>query len=713
MSGKTAKCDDRKGKLILSNDRLSVDILLEGGVNPTNLRCKKTNKTYADGDYHCRCASWQRKGKPPQYLKHRVEPRSVNGSETGLDIFITGKRDDLEITHCFYMPHDGPYLEEQITVQNTGPQRLDTPGLSFGFSKVMGDEQGQLLEDVQEAQFVAIPDRREVWFGRNGEYLEYSPQQLLTQQATYRTSGPNNQTPTDKFGAEGWAWSDGESSLLIAKHNLEGMEYSLLEATEDNGRPVLQFGGAGIWHGDPEFANFLEPGGQFRFGVTRYALVDGDWKQCYYAFRDFMTENGHGIPSGFDPPIHWNELYDQPFWWSMYVRTWAHAGTPTHGGDSVNSRLAMYTLESIEEEAKKARDLGCDALYLDPGWDTMFGSCIWAAERLLTAERFIKLIKEKYGLRVSLHTPLAGWSDGFSRNATYPANAHKVSGPESFKEDRVMMELCMASPEYVRVITERLLELAKAGFAFFTFDGDSFTGPCFDPDHGHALPVTREEHGRAILKIIRAIHEKFPDIILELHPFIWAMPTYYLHEPGGPNELWGHEYMVDSMWDLLCGRAISNYYHNLAYGHPLYIHIDLRTDNEQALTFWWFASTSRHIGFGGKHPDQRVWDAHKQAMKTYRRLKRFYAQGTFYGLDETVHVHTLADEGQAVMNVFNLSEQPQTRQISFEPAEIGLPAESRIEAQGALCHPDGPTTTLQIDLPARGAAIAEIRSTRP
>jgi hypothetical protein len=372
--------------------------------------------------------------------------------------------------------------------------------------------------------------------------------------------------------------------------------------------------------------------------------------------------------------------------------------------------LSLYTLESIEEEAKKAKELGCEALYLDPGWDTMFGSSIWAAERLLPAEEFVKLMKKKYGLDVSLHTPLAGWSDVAHRNATYPAKAHKMSGPESFKEGRVLMDLCMASPAYLETKTERLLELAKAGFVFLMFDGDGYTGPCYDPDHGHSVPLTREEHGKAILKLARNVHEKFPDIMIELHNFVWGMPTYYLHEPGGPDELWDYEYMIDALWDLLCGRAISNYYHNLAYGYPLYVHIDLRTDNEHALALWWFASTCRHLGLGGRHPDDRVWEAHKQAMRSYKRLKRFYTQGTFYGLDETVHVHTLADEGQAVINVFNLSDGPETREIVFSLEEVGLDRERKVDVQGASCSQEGSTVTLRFDLPEEGTALAEISS---
>jgi hypothetical protein len=48
MSDGNAKCQHVDGKLAVSNDYLSVDILLEEGVNPTNLLCKKTGRAYAD-----------------------------------------------------------------------------------------------------------------------------------------------------------------------------------------------------------------------------------------------------------------------------------------------------------------------------------------------------------------------------------------------------------------------------------------------------------------------------------------------------------------------------------------------------------------------------------------------------------------------------------------------------------------------------------------
>ncbi|MEM2888832.1 MAG: hypothetical protein QXI71_02010 [Candidatus Bathyarchaeia archaeon] len=119
------------------------------------------------------------------------------------------------------------------------------------------------------------------------------------------------------------------------------MEFSVIEPNENDSKSIIQFGGAGVWHEDPEAALKLEAGKELRFGVTRYVFVEGGWKECYYAFRKFMDEMGHGTPNGFNPPIHWKELYDHLFWW-------ATKATGRHY-DTVEDRQRLYTFASLEE----------------------------------------------------------------------------------------------------------------------------------------------------------------------------------------------------------------------------------------------------------------------------------------------------------------------------------------------------------------------------
>ncbi|MEO0069945.1 MAG: hypothetical protein ABIK18_04035, partial [candidate division WOR-3 bacterium] len=127
------------------------------------------------------------------------------------------------------------------------------------------------------------------------------------------------------------------------------------------------------------------------------------------------------------------------------------------------------------------------------------------------------------------------------------------------------------------------------------------------------------------------------------------------------------------------------------------------------LEFWWFASTCRHLGIGGKHKDHKVWEAHKKAMKDYLRLKEFYTQGIFYGLSETVHVHTLPERQQAVINLFNLCDQPHTKTITFELQEIGLNPKLRIQIIGAQYAQRGSKVTLNLNMLPRSARLVELK----
>jgi len=521
------------------------------------------------------------------------------------------------------------------------------------------------------------------------EYEEYTVEDLLFRRGGYRIRWNCPMIPTPQLGSEGWVWTDGECGLLVLKYSQDGIEFSLLEPEHLEDGVYLRFGGFGIWHGDPEAACLLPPGGEVRFGLTRYELYDGGWEDGYRRFRTFMEGRGHRVPEGYDPPVHWNELYDNPLWW---------------GPDTPERRRKLYTLEDMEEEARKARELGCEALYLDPGWDTSFASSIWDEERLGSLVEFVRRMQRDYGLKVALHTPLAAWSDP----KAYPKEALR----KDEKGEVIEGSLCSGARQYLEVKRDRLWKLAEAGVAFLMFDGSAYTGPCYDSDHGHPIPYTREAHCRSYLWLAQEVHRRFPDVLIELHDPIVAgvpiryVPTYYLHGlPGSHDENWAFEYMWDPMDDLLSGRAISLYYYNLAYSIPLYLHIDLRTDNPNALAFWWYASTVRHLGVGGRHPDDRVWEAHKRAMRWYKVHKTFYTRGVFLGLGEDMHIHVLPGEG-AVVNVFNLSETPQVKEVVLDMRELGLP--DTVSVRGAEFRQDGDAIRLKFRLPPLSPGLAEV-----
>jgi hypothetical protein len=90
--------------------------------------------------------------------------------------------------------------------------------------------------------------------------------------------------------------------------------------------------------------------------------------------------------------------------------------------------------------------------------------------------------------------------------------------------------------------------------------------------------------------------------------------------------------------------------------------VDLRDDNEHALVLWWYASTCRHLGIGGTHPNPLVARLHRREMQRYRQWEPFFQRGDFYGLSEEIHLHVLPRENAFVANVFNLSDE--TRLLS-------------------------------------------------
>jgi hypothetical protein len=163
------------------------------------------------------------------------------------------------------------------------------------------------------------------------------------------------------------------------------------------------------------------------------------------------------------------------------------------------------------------------------------------------------------------------------------------------------------------------------------------------------------------------------------------------------------------MQDLISGHSIALYYYNLAYSLPLYLHSDMRKDNAQCLTFWWMASTCRHLGFGGTHADPQVQKAHKEAMATYRRLETFFKAGTFYGLDEMVHVHIHPTEPAAVINCFNLEDHAVKRRIEFQPRPWGLEPTGPYRIQGATAQRAEERYILDVEVPSYGHSLIEVR----
>jgi len=608
-----------------------------------------------------------------------TDPPVVRKTPDQIRIVLRGRQGRVSFVHTITLDgRDGKdgRLTENIEICNHGDEPVDLSDCRCGFLRT-ALRQGLPAPVLSEKRFIAAPLVHDP-LTPEGRDEEFSITEILCEEGAWHSEqDPMPRAWSRDHGSEGWLVQDADRGVLVLKYNNRLLEWSLVGPASMERRTVLVFGGAGGRHGDPQELASIPAGGTFAFGTTVLIPYNGGPREGLYAFRRFMDAAGHGCPQGFDPPVHWNEIYDNKLWWGV--------------GDTVENRRKFYRLEDILWEAQKAAEAHCEALYLDPGWDTRFGTHVWAADRLLDCAEFCQRMRKDYGLSVSLHTPMAQWQTSGGGGTDFP--------PEAWRMDehgkRLHGKLCSCSKAYIEEETRRLLALCRAGVRYLMFDGSAPTGPCFDPDHGHPLPPSRSDHARALAVIAQNIHREFPDVIIEQHDQVTAgrpiayCPHYFLHVPldEGPRkqswtERWGYEFMWNPMQDLLSGRARALYYYNLAYSLPMYLHIDLRPDNENCLTFWWYASTCRHLGIGGTHPDGRNWTAVRHAMALYRRLEAFFKRGAFYGLDEDVHVHTLGglrdyrkpDEETAglVFVLFNTTRRKMVRRVSFAFREVGL-----------------------------------------
>lgn len=272
-----------------------------------------------------------------------------------------------------------------------------------------------------------------------------------------------------------------------------------------------------------------------------------------------------------------------------------------------------------------------------------------------------------------------------------------------------------------------LLALADAGVTFFMFDFCDYhvestgTGlvhhnplPCSSPDHGHKVPMSIEEHSRGIIEVMQRVKAKYPDLLIEAHDRVSGgiqdyMPLYYEHNLDGTvtfDEHWGFEYMWNPYMDLLSGKALSLYEYNLAFDIPLYLHINLGFDNTAALSFWWYASTCRHLGVGGIKPGHRNWDGHVKAMQTYLQYKPFFAEGRFIGFSRDAHGHVLDDRKAAVLNVFNLKSDTLDVEHVLDLGLMGLPAGTILEGEGV--ERDGDRWVYRAKMRGLTASVVEI-----
>jgi hypothetical protein len=607
----------------------------------------------------------------------------------------------LRLEHRLTLTGSGQVVEQISLLNHAGQDQLQLGDFRFGFRKTLFDrERWAWRPGCDRAELIPVPLRRfhaqDVDHQRSG----YRAHDLYPSEWPGRDSLPGR-------GAEAWLWAEEDGGFLVAKYSQQHVEFGLADGEHVTARrpagPVaslqldqlhsdrnlcLRHGGAGRYDGFPEIARDLRPRQRLSFGTSIIDAYDGDWQAGYGRYKQILRDRGHVTPAGYDPQVHWNELYRL--------------------GWRCGSNAPLQERPELFAEAARARDAGAQRFYFDPGWDLFEGSSIWDTGRLGPVEEFIGRLRDEYGLSLALHLMIHTKSVS-EDPAIY---RRRPDGEIDLWTDATPYaggRVCPASPVWQRQKTERLVRLARAGAAFFMFDFVTY-GPCWSGEHGHSVPSTREEHADGIMTVVRAVKAEYPGLTIEAHDRIGdGLPLYYQHgSPHAHDELWGFEYMWDPYTDLLSGRALSLYEYNLAYDIPLYLHINSAHDSPALLAFWWYASCCRHLGIGGLAEGDEQWPRLVEAMGRYRALQPWFARGRFVGLDRFTHLHVL--EGGAVLTAFNLTATPVRRSVTITPAELGL--DRAPEVTGAPSSWADGVLTIDLDLPPLSPVVVAIGTTR-
>ena len=442
------------------------------------------------------------------------------------------------------------------------------------------------------------------------------------------------------------------------------------------------------------------------FGVSRVTAFAGDMTQGFYAFRAEMDSRGNGRAS---------ELQSAGAL-ERALRQQALVAETDGGQDNPGQPQKDTTPSTIMKEAAKAKAIGCEALYCDPGWDTNFASKIWDDRATGHAARFRRDAEER--LRPQALAPHAAFrlvqpeqlSAGMFPHAPGTATATGIA---------------LRRVEAVRRGDGEAPQCpGRRGRRYFMFDGTGYNaeGPCWDPAHGHPLPLTMRGARRRHQLCSRARSTKtIPHVSIEMHDQVMGgapyryVPLYYGY---GKNALGASPRSASTRLGLRNDvgpdgqpRRRRDASRSITTTSPTRCRSTFTsicaTDNENALVFWWNASTVRYLGIGGTHTNPKLTMSHVAAMKTYMRLKPFFTAGTFYGISETVHVHRHPTDNAAVMNCFAIGNAD-TLKFQFDPTKVGLKADKQYKFTGDDFVKNGESYFGQVPVAADGHTLVEV-----
>lgn len=470
-----------------------------------------------------------------------------------------------------------------------------------------------------------------------------------------KTVNLTGKTEVDDY-AEGWILENGQHGLLVMRLPVAGSRACFVPVrTHGDGlEPTLQFGSFGpdVRPGDEVAEHktrsfyLIEPlaDGALELPATRFAAYEGGWEEGVELFKRFVAERLPRLSSYRSSPVTYNTYHDF--------------------GPS-------YSRRDILEALPRLQALGFGMLHLDPGWETAWGSAGWDSANMGSAVDLIKQAAAhgmKVGLWTSMHT-----RDGEEFGDLHTLDAH---GRKYLAEEFGPVKLWGVCPisAWQNLFRSRMRPLMEAGVCFVNSDfhdwpwsGES----CHSQSHNHAHPPTRLDWVEALNNALCSLRQFNPDLTVEMHDHVecgeYRTPVWYLYgQEGSYDEKWAYEFMWTTYDDLLSGKLYALYHLRKAEPVPLYLHMNMMSDNQSALAFWYVASCVNHIGVGGalKAPPEIV-EAYTTALSLYNAHAEEMTQGEFIGLDELAHLHVHPDRSRAFLLAFNLEDRPVTRMIRW------------------------------------------------
>ena len=317
----------------------------------------------ADGPYIYRAELVSEPGKV-----HSLHVEGISSERDKLN--IRGRLAGLDLEQVFTLPAGRPWMEEQIRLRNGTAAPIALANLEAGFQRIVADQSGRILPELAGDRWAAVPLRHRADVARP---FDFTLHELISEPGReYRPTATWDRKKVARVPrqvSEGWAWTHGGATLGVFSYSQELMRFSVVAPEKGAGGVALRFGGFAMVSGEPAALTRIAPGQVVDLGVTRYQTVQGGVVPAAYAFRALLDEKGCRFPAGYNPPVHWEQLYDMEGAW--------------------DDRLHRYTRAAVEKEAAKGRDYHCEALYLDPGWDTTFGSFVWG-QRLAGPARGVR-----------------------------------------------------------------------------------------------------------------------------------------------------------------------------------------------------------------------------------------------------------------------------------------------------------------------------------